>query len=243
MSSQMSRIHIVGVMSSARLNGNTATLVREALKGAEEEGAVTTEIVLPKHQISFCQGCFRCMAEGRCPAEDDFEALRKLVSDANGIILSSPTYGGAPSAMMKNFIDRLGLFEYFTSSTFGGKYVVGISTANNARAAKKVAQTLAGFLSNGIFQRGYVSGFLGASSRGKGVAEDPRTLKKAREVGRKLVRDIQNRRQYPLQHLIGRGVNRFILRPNFRVAILDHQEGIMKGVYQNLRQRELLPVH
>ena len=241
MPSQMSRIHIVGVMSSARLDGNTATLVREALKGAEEEGAVTTEIALSKHQINFCQGCLRCMAIGRCPVPDDFEALRTLVSDANGIILSSPTYGAAPSAMMKNFIDRLGLFEYFSSSTFGGKYVVGISTANNARAAKKVARILAGFLSNGVFQRGYVSGSLGASSRGKGVAEDPGTLKKARELGKKLARDIQSGRQYPLQRLIGRVVNRFILKPNFKAAILDHQEGIMKGVYESLRQRELLP--
>ncbi len=243
MPSQMSRIHIVGIMSSARLNGNTATLVREALRGAEGEGALTTEIALPKYQIGFCQGCLRCMSEGRCPGQDDFEVLRKLASDANGIILSSPTYGNAPSAMMKNFIDRLGLFEYFTSSTFGGKYVVGISTANNAQAATKVARILANTLSNGVFQRGYVSGFLGASSRGKGVAEDPGTLKKARELGRKLARDIQSRRQYPLQHLIGRVVNRFILKPNFEAAILDHQEGIMKGVYESLRQRELLPAH
>jgi hypothetical protein len=36
-------------------------------------------------------------------------------------------------------------------------------------------------------------------------------------------------------------VSRFILRPNFTAAILDHQEDIMKGVYRNLRQRGLLP--
>ena len=35
MSEIRSRPQVVGVMSSARLNGNTATLVREALKGAE----------------------------------------------------------------------------------------------------------------------------------------------------------------------------------------------------------------
>ena len=31
-------IKVIGVISSARVNGNTATLVREALKGAEAEG-------------------------------------------------------------------------------------------------------------------------------------------------------------------------------------------------------------
>ena len=43
-----SRPQVVAVMSSAKANGNTATLVREALRGAEEEGALTTEIALPE---------------------------------------------------------------------------------------------------------------------------------------------------------------------------------------------------
>jgi multimeric flavodoxin WrbA len=233
-----SQIQVVGVMSSARIHGNTATLVREALKGAEEAGAWTTEIVLSKHQINFCQGCFRCMAEGRCPVPDDFEALRKLLSDAHGIILSSPTYASAPCAMMKNLIDRLGLFEYFTSSTFGNKYVIGISTANNMGSAKKVAKRLAYLLTNGVFQRGHVSGFLGASSRGEGITPD--ALRRARGLGRKLVRDIQIGRRYPLQYPIGGLVNRLILKPNFGTAILDNREGMMKGVYENLKQRGLL---
>jgi len=227
-------------MSSARANGNTATLVREALKGAANEGVSTVEIALPKYEINFCQGCLKCMALGRCPAPDDFETLRKLLSEADGIVLSSPTYGAAPSAMLKNLIDRLGLFEYFTSSAFGGKYVAGISTANSAAAAKKVAKGLAHLLTNGVFQRGYVSGFLGASSRGTGVAEDPNALKKARELGERLARDIQSGRQYPLQRPVGRMINCFILKPSFRTAITEHREGIMKGVYENLRQREFL---
>ena len=240
MSDPKSRIQVVGVMSSARLNGNTATLVREALRGAEEEGAWTTEIALPKYQINFCQGCLRCMVEGRCPAPDDFEPLRELLSDANGIILSSPTYGRAPCATMKNLIDRLGLFEYFTSSAFGGKYVVGISTANSAGAAKKVAKSLAYLPTSGVFQRGYVSGFLGVSSRGKEVAEDSDALRRARELGRKLVQDIRSGRNYPLQNPIGSLINHLILKPNFSTAILDHRGGMMKGVHKNLEQRGLL---
>ena len=243
MSEQTPRIHVVGVMSSARLDGNTATLVREALKGAEEVGAVVTEVVLAQYQINFCQGCLRCMAAGRCPAGDDFEAIRKQLADAHGIILSSPTYGAAPSARMKNVFDRLGLFEYFTSCSFGGKYVAGISTANSAGTARKVARGLAYLPTNGVFQRGYVSGFLGASSRGKGVAADPETLRKARELGRKLAQDIQSGRRYPLQNLVGRLMNRFILKPNFTTVILNYREGMMKGAYENLRQRGLLPAH
>lgn len=235
-----SRPQVVGVMSSARLNGNTATLVREALKGAEEEGALITEVVLPTYHLSFCQGCLRCMADGKCPVDDEFEAVKALLRGADGIILSSPTYGGAPNAIMKNLLDRLGLFERFTSATFGGKYVVGMSTARSAGDAKKVARGLASLLTNGVFERSYISGFLGASSGVNGVENDPDALRKARALGRKLARDIRSGQRYPLQNLAGRLLNRFILKPSYSKAILDYREGPVKGVYENLRHRGVL---
>jgi len=236
-----SRPKVIGVMSSARLNGNTATLVREALKGAEEEGALITEITLPTYQLSFCQGCLRCMVDGRCPVDDDFEAVKALLRGADGIILSSPTYGGAPNAIMKNLLDRLGLFERFTSATFGGKYVVGMSTARSAGDAKKVAKGLASLLTNGVFERGYITGFLGASSGANGVENDPDALRTAHELGRKLARDIRSGHRYPLQNPTSRLMNRFILKPSFSKAILDYREGPVKGVYLNLWQRGMLP--
>jgi multimeric flavodoxin WrbA len=233
-------INVVGVMSSARVNGNTAVLVREALKGAAEAGASTTEIVLADYRIDFCAGCMRCMAEGRCAQPDDFEALRGRLTAAQGIILSSPTYAVAPCARMKALIDRMGLFEYFTSSAFGGKYVAGISTANRADAARKVARGLADEFASGIFQRGYISGCLGVSSTGNGVAQNAGALQQAHELGIKLVQDIRSKKTYPLQNPVAGLMNRFILRPNFGKVILNYRETVMKGVYESLTQRGLL---
>jgi hypothetical protein len=142
---------------------------------------------------------------------------------------------------MKNLLDRLGLFERFTSATFGGKYVVGMSTARSAGDAKKVAKGLASLLTNGVFERGYISGFLGASSGVNGVENDPDALRKARALGKKLARDIRSGQGYPLQNPAGRLMNRFIMKPNFSKAILDHREGPVKGVYGNLWQRGMLP--
>ncbi len=169
--------------------------------------------------------------------DDDFEQVKDLLQGAHGIILSSPTYGGWPSARMKNLLDRFGLFERFTSATFGGKYIVGISTARSAGAAKKVARDLAGFLTNGVFERGYITGFLGASSGANGVEHDPRALHKARALGRKLVRDIRSSRGYPFQNPIGQLMNLLILKPSYSKAIFDFREGPVKAVYDNLRQR------
>ncbi len=235
-----SKVQVVGVMSSARLNGNTAILVREALRGAEEEGAVVAEILLPKHKINFCQGCLRCMVVGRCPMDDDFEQIKALLRGASGIILSSPTYGGGPSATLKNLLDRLGMFEYFTSATFGGKYVVGLATARSAGDAQKVAKGLAGLLTNGVFERGYMTGFLGASSGANGVEHNTGALRQAHALGRKLVRDIRSGRRYPLQNPIGQLMNTLILKPNFSKVIVDFREGSVKAVFDNLRQRGML---
>lgn len=226
------------VISSAKPNGNTATLVREALKGATEAGASVTEIFLSQYKIEFCIGCSKCTTEGKCHFNDDFEKLRNLLYEADGIILGSPTYTGAPNAIMKCLIERLGLFERLTSS-LGGKYVVGISPCSSM-GGKKVAKTLVG-LSQGIFQRGYVSGIMGvALSGGKKAEDDQKALKRARWLGGKIALDIKNGKKYPLQNCLGRMVNNFFLKPIFHKLITDNKEGTMKIIYGNLRQRGLI---
>ncbi|MGE5221852.1 MAG: flavodoxin family protein [Omnitrophica WOR_2 bacterium] len=235
-----SKIQVIGVMSSAKLNGNTAILVREALRGAEEDGAEISELLLPKYQINFCQGCLGCMVKGRCWMDDDFEQVKALIQAANGIILSSPTYGGAPCARMKNLLDRFGLFERFTSTTFGGKYIVGISTASSAGDARKVARGLASLMTSLVYERGYSTGFLGVCSSPNGVEHDIAALRKARALGRKLVRDIRSGRRYPFQNPVSQLMNRLILKPSYTKAILDYREGPVKAVYENLRQRGIL---
>jgi multimeric flavodoxin WrbA len=197
--------------------------------------------VLPEYHIEFCRGCMRCMQEGRCAIPDDLESLRVRLHEADGIILSSPTYGAAPSARMKNFLDRMGLFEYFSAYAFGGKYRAGIATANRAAEARKVAKHLASLLTSTFYGRGYISGYLGASSSPNGVAEDAEALRQARELGRKLAQDIQSGRAYPLQNLFGRLLNRLLIEPRIRTVIVQYRESVMRGVYESLIARGLLP--
>ncbi len=44
---------VVGIISSPNRNGNTAALVRAALKGAQDQGATVSEIFLAEHNLSF----------------------------------------------------------------------------------------------------------------------------------------------------------------------------------------------
>jgi len=234
------KIYVVGVISSSNANGSTATLVREALKGAAESGATVTEIFLPQYQLEFCTGCSHCMATGKCRFTDDFEALKTQLAKADGIILSSPTYAVAVNAIMKRFLERIGMFERFTSEVFGGKYVAGIATAKNT-GAQKVADYLVGFGRESIFKRGYVSGSLGIIlPKGKTAAEDPKTLQKAYRLGQKIARDIKSGATYPLQNLFGRLLNSCLLKPLFRKNIVAYKDSYMKGVYAALSQSSLI---
>ncbi|TCL58796.1 multimeric flavodoxin WrbA [Hydrogenispora ethanolica] len=230
---------VVGVISSAHRNGNTAALVREALGGAAAAGATVEEIFLPQLRIEYCNGCFHCISAGECPIGDDFAAVQSALYEADGIILGSPTYAGSFNAVMQTLFERLGMYERLTSS-LGGKYLAGVSSCSGMGAAA-VARRMVRLMSGGIFGRGYESGTLGVPLRGREAAALPKPLRRARNLGGKLVRDIRRGRRFPLQNLAGRLVSRWILRPNFRRFILSNRDGGMKAVYQNLNRRGLLP--
>ncbi len=232
-------IKIVAVISSPKSQGNTAMLVQKALQGAAAEGAEVEEIFLPHYSIEFCTGCSACLSQGKCPISDDFDTLKQRFTEADGIIFGSPTYAGTPNAMIKRFLERLGMFERMTSEVFGGKYVIGVSTCGGT-GATRVADELAGFAKTSIFQRGYVSGTLGVAVGPNSVADNAAALRKAHTLGKKMVRDIKQRETYPLQNIVGRIVNAALIKPKFSAIIHKNKDGRLKGAYVNLQQRGLL---
>lgn len=235
-------IKIVGVISSSRFNGNTATLVREALKGAANQGASVTEIFLPKYKLGFCTGCLNCTAEGKCPIPDNFEEIRNLIYEADGIIFGSPTYTTEYNAIMKCFFERLGPYTLY-ASLLGGKYGVGISTAYGT-TAKKVAKKLTSMFKFGIFQRSYVSGFLGVNTMVDGfeirVNESHENMKKAYDLGIKIAKDIKNENKYPFQNIIMRVIISIRLKPIFKRNILRNKDKSERATYNSLVKRDLI---
>jgi multimeric flavodoxin WrbA len=222
---------VIGIIGSPHAKGNGAALVREALKGAEESGASVAEVFLPDLRIEYCRDCRACTSAGRCAVQDDFPKLRDMLREADGIILSSPTYAKAVCARMKNPMERLGQFAWL-ASTFGGKYVAGIATGSSF-GAPKVAKQLAAALRDGVFRRAYVSGTLGVHLRGQHVSAMPQAQLKARALGGKVASDIRAGKRFPLQNLAGRLPNALLMRPMIRKAILSNKDAI-NGVYEEL---------
>ena len=97
---------IVAIFGSPRRKGNTATLLREAIRGARDSGAVVEEVVLRDQKISPCLEIYGCKKAGECAIKDDFQKIRDLILDARGLILASPIFFYSVSAHTKILMDR-----------------------------------------------------------------------------------------------------------------------------------------
>jgi multimeric flavodoxin WrbA len=234
---------ITGVISSPSKNGNTAVLVREVLKQAEEKGAEVEEIFLVDYNIDFCKGCFTCMKLGKCIIKDDFEMLKEKLLKSDGIILSSPVYGMTMNARMKNFlVDRMGMPVVYTSG-LGGKYFIGIATGAIS-GAKKTAKDLVKNFSAGFFEDGYISGYLYAHINQdfniNRIEDYPEYIVKAKFFGEKIVNDIKNNKKYLLQSIVDKIIMKVFAKKFIIKNIKKNKDGFLKAVYENLRTRKLI---
>ena len=101
---------VLGIVCSARKEGNTEILVKEALAAAQEAGAETELVLVAGKNIAPCDGCNSCRQTGTCHIKDDMQPIFKQLETADGIIFGSPVYFGSVSAQAKAIMDRTFLF-------------------------------------------------------------------------------------------------------------------------------------
>lgn len=111
-------MRILGFNGSNRKTGNTATLIKNALKGAASQGAEVKLINLFDLNFKDCYSCFACKMRngksyGRCCIKDDLMPIFREIENSDAIILASPIYYSSVSGEMKSFLDRL-FFSYMT---------------------------------------------------------------------------------------------------------------------------------
>ena len=101
-------MYVLGIMGSPHKEGNTATLMKDALAAAAASGAETKIVQLNELTIRGCQGCFGCQQKTPCVLKDDMTALYAEIDKADAVVIGSPVYMWAPyTAQTKLFIDRL----------------------------------------------------------------------------------------------------------------------------------------
>jgi multimeric flavodoxin WrbA len=98
---------ILGLNGSERKLGNTEILVKEALMGAEEEGAQAEMLRLTDYKVLPCDGLAPCVfGNSRCNLNDDFNFIIDRIFDSDGLVLGTPCYILESTAIIKQFIDR-----------------------------------------------------------------------------------------------------------------------------------------
>jgi multimeric flavodoxin WrbA len=97
---------ILAIYGSPRRRGNTALLLREAVRGARDGGAEVEEIILRDLKMSPCLEIYGCKETGRCVIQDDFQEIYDQMLASQGLMLASPMFFYTVSAHTKTLMDR-----------------------------------------------------------------------------------------------------------------------------------------
>lgn len=103
---------VVAFNGSARLNGNTAILLKTTLAELEREGIATELVQLADEHLQGCGACFRCFKQKdqRCSVDTDpINVYIAKMAAADGILLGSPVYFADITANTKALIERCGM--------------------------------------------------------------------------------------------------------------------------------------
>jgi multimeric flavodoxin WrbA len=127
---------LLAFVASPRKQGNTALLVQEILKAAQEQGAETSMIHLNDLAMRGCQACLACKKTGTCVLKDDMAPLYNQIIAADAVVLASPVYMGGMTGQLKLFIDRLYPFitPNLTSTLPKGKKAALVFTQGQPRS-------------------------------------------------------------------------------------------------------------
>ena len=111
---------IIAINASPRATWNTSSLVREAAKGAESEGAEVKIFDLYKlEKFTGCISCFGCKLpedRGVCVYKDGLAPVLEEIRSADGLIIGTPNYLGDVSAAFSSLYERL-IFQSLSYKT------------------------------------------------------------------------------------------------------------------------------
>ena len=126
---------VVGFNGSAKKDGNTAILINYVFGELEKAGIQTELVQLSGQDMHGCRACFKCFKnkDGHCAVDNDYlnQCIDRM-TQADGIILGSPTYFTDVSAEMKALIDRAGLVGQANGDMFKRKVGAAVVAARRA---------------------------------------------------------------------------------------------------------------
>jgi multimeric flavodoxin WrbA len=96
------------INGSPHKNGNTQLALAEVARTLQAEGIETETISIGTKAVQGCIACRKCEELGHCAFKDELYAkVREALADADGLVVGSPVYFGAPNGSLCALLDRL----------------------------------------------------------------------------------------------------------------------------------------
>ncbi len=128
---------VTAFSGSARKDGNTSLLVKQAFAALEKEGITTELIQLAGKRVRGCTACYQCFSnkDRQCAVKDDVvnECIEKIL-ESDGIIIASPTYFADITPETKALIDRCGMVARANGDMYRRKVGAAVIAVRRAGA-------------------------------------------------------------------------------------------------------------
>jgi multimeric flavodoxin WrbA len=185
---------IAAINGSPNKDGNTAFLLREALRECEKMGAETQFIqcrdALKDQRNPFCKACSSpCTA--KCYEGKELSKYYEIMCRADGLLVGSPVYFGTLTGQLKAFWDKTRLIRGNKRllNVVGGALAVGGSRFGGQETTLRAIHDI--FLVHGmiIVGDGYQDddcGHIGAAAQ-RPANEDVNGIKRAHIMGKRIV--------------------------------------------------------
>jgi len=181
---------VLGLNGSPRRHGNSETLLQEALRGAEEEGASLLRLDLAFLDVAPCRACEDCFRDGECVLLDDMRHVYEALERADAVIVASPIYFSGMSSQTKVAVDRCQALwarrHLLERPRKAGAAGIILVAAQPQAKFENAASELRAFLT-GIGIRPVRTLTVGGLERRTSAAERPDAMAQAHQLGRKVV--------------------------------------------------------
>jgi multimeric flavodoxin WrbA len=191
--SKGAKMKILGISCSPHIQGDTVTLLNEALKGSAAEGAETELFSVVGKKLQPCAGCRACAGKGVCKIKDDMQDLHNKMIQSDGIIFGTPVYFWDVTAQAKTVIDRsfaLNTPERSVANKVGGVVVV----AGSIGIIDVLKEYYFYMASRRMIPANYVAAYPHPES---GLKEMEKCQKASYDLGRQMVKIAVQKFQYP----------------------------------------------
>lgn len=143
---------ILAINGSSRKQGNTGDMIDIVLSELSGQGHHVDKIDLAGHTINPCKACFACAGKRNCVFSDDiFRNVYERMTDADVIIMGSPTYSADVSSTLKAVIERVSVVSDTNPGMFSHKIGAGIAVGRRAGTMNVLDTINRSFLNKEMF--------------------------------------------------------------------------------------------